>query len=305
MLKNPQDARDGPIAVERVVLMPVDHWSPDFIQPSPFCVQGQEGDCLLLPTSRFPTPDTAVIALPARVIDQKPARQMPAGIANPDLPLSYIMRYAPDHATSQVDSPEEYVFMVQYYQPNHPLLYLKVNVTNGPAEDAPSRGDQGTGDVVVPDFPVYEAVLPLPTCADRQGCRSAVLREKGDKEPGRFGITEEFDIKFMKDDNDGAWIEYVMAVPSSEFVPELLVPDDSVDRAQEFEQRCGQDHFYIEDTMDEGFCRSAVTSISADFNERALECDCDAEGSVDEFNCNSLGGQCECKDHVIGRTCTR
>jgi hypothetical protein len=81
---------------------------------------------------------------------------------------------------------------------------------------------------------------------------------------------------------DGAWIEYVTALPVADFTPDLLVPDDSVDQADAFEEYCGQDNFYIPDTIDEGFCRAAVTSISADFNERALECECDADGSVNK-----------------------
>ena len=104
---------------------------------------------------------------------------------------------------------------------------------------------------------------------------------------------------------DGAWIEYVLAVPAGELQPALLVPDDSVDRAEEFQQECGQEHFFMSDRMDEGFCRASATSISAGFNGRALECECDAEGSVDQYNCNSFGGQCQCKPHVIGQSCTR
>ena len=73
--------------------------------------------------------------------------------------------------------------MVHYYQPDHPKLYLNVTITDGIADD-PERGDQGAGAVIVPDFPVYQAVLPLPTCTDHQGCRSGVLRNPGDRSLG-------------------------------------------------------------------------------------------------------------------------
>ena len=177
--------------------------------------------------------------------------------------------------------------MVHYYQPNHPLLYLQVNITNGPVEQdaVAERGDQGVAapipNLLVPDLPVYEAVLPLPTCTASQGCRSAVLKDSADKEPGHFRITEEFDIKFMNNGPDGAWIEYVMAVPSSDFTPSLLQPDDSVDQAERFIKECGQDHFFVPDNLDkEDFCRASITSISADFNERALQCECNIEGAI-------------------------
>ena len=44
--------------------------------------------------------------------------------------------------------------------------------------------------------------------------------------------------------------------------------------------------------------------MAADFNNGAKECDCNTEGSLDQ-NCDKIGGQCSCKDNVIGRQCTR
>ena len=162
-------------------------------------------------SERFSSPETTVIAIPSRILEQKPSRQMPKGIHDPDTPLVFIDRYSPDHATNhdnKLENPDDYVFMVHYYQPDHPLLYLQVNITNGPTgeEDAVRRGgDQAGvpigGDVTLQDVQVYslaeffvttiivqvyEAVLPLPTCTASQGCRSAVVKEAGDKDPGHY-----------------------------------------------------------------------------------------------------------------------
>ena len=116
-------------------------------------------------SERFSSPETTVIAIPSRILEQKPSRQMPKGIHDPDTPLVFIDRYSPDHATNQdnkLDNPDDYVFMVHYYQPDHPLLYLQVNITNGPTgeEDAVRRGgDQAGvpigGDVTLQDVQVY------------------------------------------------------------------------------------------------------------------------------------------------------
>ena len=53
-----------------------------------------------------------------------------------------------------------------------------------------------------------------------------------------------------------------------------------------------------------GFCRAAIISLAADFNKGAKECECQTEGSIDQ-NCDKIGGQCPCKDNIIGRQCTR
>ena len=276
-----------------------------------------------------------MIAIPSRILEQKPSRQMPKGIHDPDTPLVFIDRYSPDHATNhdnKLDNPDDYVFMVHYYQPDHPLLYLQVNITNGPTveEDAVRRGgDQAGvpigGDVTLQDVQVYlnffgrnlchhhyrpglrssSATSHLhgkPGMSQRRGQRS---RRQGswalqvgdhhyphqdhhqDHHPGHYRITEEFDIKFMNNGPDGAWIEYVMAMPATDFTPALLQPDDSVNQADRFVQECGQDHFFLPDTLDkEDFCRASVTSISADFNERALQCECDIDGAINHHQVN-------------------
>lgn len=52
-----------------------------------------------------------------------------------------------------------------------------------------------------------------------------------------------------------------------------------------------------------GFCRDAMFSITSEYNSGALSCFCDFMGST-ELECNTFGGQCPCKENVIGRTCT-
>ena len=153
--------------------------------------------------------------------------------------------------------------------------------------------------------PVYEAVLPLPTCASNIGCRAPVL-QKG--KPAEVHITEEFDIKFINDGPEGAWIEYVYTVPAEAFANEkssILNADDSVDLLDKFEKECGKESFHVPDDVEDGFCKASVVSVSAMFNGGALACECDADGSLDHYNCNSFGGQCQCKPHVIGQSCSR
>ena len=52
------------------------------------------------------------------------------------------------------------------------------------------------------------------------------------------------------------------------------------------------------------FCREAMVSLTSHFNEGALSCDCNTEGS-DGDECKPIGGQCSCLPNVIGRQCTR
>ncbi|XP_074646812.1 laminin subunit beta-1-like [Tubulanus polymorphus] len=49
-------------------------------------------------------------------------------------------------------------------------------------------------------------------------------------------------------------------------------------------------------------CKKFFFSISASIHQQASECDCDPMGSTSN-ECNTLGGQCQCKPNVIGRRC--
>ena len=54
----------------------------------------------------------------------------------------------------------------------------------------------------------------------------------------------------------------------------------------------------------DGFCQEAVFSLTTDYNNGAMSCDCSPEGSRN-FACGNFGGQCECRPNVIGRACTQ
>lgn len=95
-------------------------------------------------------------------------------------------------------------------------------------------------------------------------------------------------------------MDYILLVPSEEFTHHLL-EEETFDQTKEFIQKCGQDHFHIRLNASE-FCKQAVFSLTSDYNNGALPCNCDYSGST-SFECDPFGGQCQCKNNVIGRQC--
>lgn len=89
-------------------------------------------------------------------------------------------------------------------------------------------------------------------------------------------------------------------MPSEEFTVHLL-EEETFDQTKEFIQKCGHDHFHIKLNASE-FCKQAVFSLTSDYNNGALPCNCDYSGST-SFECDPFGGQCQCKQNVIGRQC--
>uniref|UniRef100_A0A8D3BQR4 Laminin subunit alpha 3 n=1 Tax=Scophthalmus maximus TaxID=52904 RepID=A0A8D3BQR4_SCOMX len=52
------------------------------------------------------------------------------------------------------------------------------------------------------------------------------------------------------------------------------------------------------------FCRDSARSLVAAYNDGALPCNCDESGSTGS-TCDAVGGQCPCRQHIIGRQCTK
>jgi len=86
----------------------------------------------------------------------------------------------------------------------------------------------------------------------------------------------------------GIWIDYVLLVPADQYT-ESLLEEDTLDQTKEFIQKCGQDHFHIKLNASE-FCKQAVFSLTADYNNGALPCTCDYSGST-SFECDPFGNK--------------
>jgi laminin alpha 3/5 len=292
---------DTNVAIDRLVLIPLDEWMTDYITPLPGCVKDRTGQCRL--PGPFPVPpEGSAILLPIdeQVIYQGPA---PPGIADPETPLARVDASQPSlNISGEILSPGSYVVIAQYYQPDHPRQEVKVIISQ-----SGGFGAAGEQPLPVDALTVYEAVLPLPNCPSATGCRQVVLRQSDDSRPAEFPLSEEtLDIQFIHHGGpQGTWIEYALAVPADEYDDSLLRSDTTVDRGGEFIKECGKNAYFVPENIPDGFCKDAVTSVAANFNDGAFECKCNAQGSTNAYQCAPFGGQCDCKPNVIGRSCER
>ncbi|XP_065337904.1 laminin subunit alpha [Cloeon dipterum] len=257
------------VALDSVVAIPLDRWHMDYIMPRAACVR-KDGECL---QATFPLPPSS-----KRVeFEQDPeriAKELPSGIVDPDATLVYLDKII--DIAGQVPQEGKYVFIVHFYQPDFPEFEVNGLVHNGQ---------------------MYEAKLMVPHCPSNSGCRGVIKQIDGSHE---FSLTQNFHLTLRELPNKGMWLDYVIVVPAEHYRPNLLheVP---LDRTGVFISQCGKNNFYI-DANTTGFCREAVFSLTAEFNNGALPCNCDFSGST-SFECDSFGGQCPCRENVIGRRC--
>ena len=166
--------------------------------------------------------------------------------------------------------------LIHYSQPNHPVVNVSVTIDNA-----------------------YKGSFQAPFCPSISGCRSIVVFENSeifDYEKARF-----VSLQLASIDKD-IWLSYALIGPSTSVTPDLM-KTAPIDLISDFIQQCASQHFSIEFGKNE-FCDESVFSLSAKYNNGAKPCDCNTDGSQNN-NCESFGGQCECKENVVGRQCTK
>ena len=94
----------------------------------------------------------------------------------------------------------------------------------------------------------------------------------------------------------------MLLVPEKIFSEKLLEPS-AVSFSKEFVEECLEADSRVRSPASD-FCRNSIFSLTTGFLDSAQACLCDALGSRSD-SCQAFGGQCPCKDNVIGRNCTR
>ena len=104
--------------------------------------------------------------------------------------------------------------------------------------------------------------------------------------------------------------DLVVLLPRTDIIPFFLATHANEFRKREFEHYGCREPFKMatgsflkyENLRPE--CKKILYSVGAYVFDGAYECGCDPQGSKSQI-CDPLGGQCECKPNVVGRTCDR
>lgn len=258
------------VAIDSIVAIPYHQWSLDYIKPKSVCVR-KNGKCV---QGIFPgAADAKKIEFEA---SNNETVNLPPGIYDNATKLIYLGDGNMMDIHAKVSQPGDYVFVIQYYQPDHPQFELDVLVSNGK---------------------FYEAKVLVPHCPSNSGCRSIVRQI--DNNDIRFQLIESFMLT-LKEPGRGIWLDYVLVIPADQY-NEKILDKLQFDQTKEFIKRCGSSHYHINVTED-NFCRDSSFSLTTNYNNGALPCNCDSEGST-SFECEKFGGQCPCRPNIIGRRC--
>ncbi|XP_044224545.1 laminin subunit alpha-3-like isoform X2 [Thunnus albacares] len=182
----------------------------------------------------------------------------------------------------EVPLPGRYVVVVRYHQPEHITFPVEVRVDAG-------RDWKGS--------------INASFCPSVSGCREVVIADGRvaldfDRQPWR-----QPSISVIVPPRKTLILDYIMLVPDRSYTPDLL-KEKLLDKSEDFIQQCRGEGFHIDPRTSSQFCRDSARSLVAAYNDGALPCNCDKSGSTGT-TCDPVGGQCPCRQHVIGRQCTR
>ncbi|XP_055007957.1 laminin subunit alpha-3 [Boleophthalmus pectinirostris] len=182
----------------------------------------------------------------------------------------------------RVPLPGRYVVVVHYHQPEHISFPVEVRV---------EAGRDWTGSV------------NASFCPAMSGCRDVLIFD------GHIALDftphswRQPSISLIIPPRKTLFVDYLLLVPDSSYTPDALKAQPQ-DKSADFIQQCRGEGFYIDPVSCPEFCRHAARSLVAAYNNGALPCDCDKTGSTSS-TCDPLGGQCPCRQFVIGRQCNK
>ncbi|BFY99968.1 hypothetical protein BsWGS_03008 [Bradybaena similaris] len=190
-----------------------------------------------------------------------------------------VLQAVPLELYGRVTKPGQYVFIVHYYMPAEPGLSIPV--------------------AVHVDGKVSSGVFSPHFCPSHVGCRGTITFDHSGGSTLRLTGPE---VKAVFNSTQGGqiWLDYLLIVPADQFSKDYLdlAP---IDKSEDFLSLCVDEGFQLRTDIE--FCRQGVFTLTTTFNNGALDCNCNVDGSRN-FNCDQFGGQCNCKENIIGRQCS-
>ncbi|XP_055359510.1 laminin subunit alpha-3-like isoform X2 [Betta splendens] len=282
--------------LHKVYAVPAEEFSMEYVEPKVLCVSThgrftEDGrHCVL---SQFAKPATAWFFYAARdgqlsstataAENEDWRRRRQTGLDEPQSDGTLLkfpqttISFSP-----RVPLPGRYVVVVHYRQPEHTSFPVEVRVDAGRE---------------------WPGSMNASFCPAVSGCREVVIAD------GRIALDFEQrswqlpSISVVMPPRKTLILDYIMLVPDSSYTPDLL-REKPLDRSSDFIQQCSGEGFYIDPSASSQFCRDSARSLVAAYNGGALPCNCDPSGSTGT-TCDPVGGQCLCRQHVIGRQCTK
>ncbi|RUS82429.1 hypothetical protein EGW08_009817 [Elysia chlorotica] len=286
------------VAIDSVIAIPVSRWAHIYTLPQIICIK-VNGVCVasrydtpigtvLIQFESFPNQGILSIILPPHILDPT-VRLVNLNDSNEIVnqticqdtvcTTEQVVRAVPLELLGNVSKPGKYNLIVHYYMPTESRLDIPVTLYDD-------------GQVLSGRFqPLF--------CPNNVGCRATITFDQS----GGRNVTltgPEIRVLFNGTLGRNIWLDYLIVFPADQFSNDYLdiLP---LDNSKLFIDKCVDEGFQLNVT--DPYCRQGAFTLTSNFNNGAIRCNCNPDGSKG-FDCSSNGGQCDCKDNIIGRKCS-
>ncbi|XP_034559528.1 laminin subunit alpha-3-like [Notolabrus celidotus] len=287
----------------KVYAVPAEEFSMEYVEPKVLCVSTHgrfTEDSRHCIQSQFEKPTSAFILYAARdgQLSSAPAaspqqgesedwrRRRQTGVYTDREPHNdgVLLKFPQTEINfiPKVPLPDRYVVVVHYHQPEHTSFPVEVQVDAGRE---------------------WKGSINASFCPTISGCREVVIADSRIAFDFEQNRRRQPTISVSVPQRKTLILDYILLVPDSSYSPDLLKVKP-LDKSAEFTLQCRGEGFFIDPRTSSQFCRDSARSLVAAYNDGALPCDCDRSGATGT-NCDPNGGQCPCRQHVIGRKCTK
>uniref|UniRef100_G1K957 Laminin subunit alpha 3 n=1 Tax=Anolis carolinensis TaxID=28377 RepID=G1K957_ANOCA len=275
--------------LNKICIIPVEDFSLEYVKPQLHCIAtyGQSSSASCIP-SQYETPPLTVVLDALRdgnikeVVRNKGYQDsLRAPFPNAHTANGVTLTSSQNQITlrGRVIHLGRYVFIIHFYQPESPMFPVEVTIDGGQFWSGSSNAS---------------------FCPHISGCRGLVMAESQIE----LDIFKHDILVTVKIPNGKKMVlGHILAVPADSYSYTLL-HQDTVDKSLNFIYQCGENSFHITPVMSSEFCRNSVRSLVAAYNNGALPCNCHRNGAASP-TCDPMGGQCPCKQNIIGLQCNR
>jgi len=305
-------------AIIDLTLIPIEDWSFDYVKGEVVCSRNSTGHCI--PNEFLDNDDQNRL----RIVDKSDDLQSEVEQNNVytideknmiDLSQSNFFNSTQLMviASGNVSEPKLYTFVIEYYQPYHASYDAQSNIIL----NSGTRKEQN-----------IPSKIPIKYCRNVSGCKTQIVTTTNGT---LFELNDAFDVAVMFPPGKSIFIKKINVIPNEKFQNTQLTAQPTHLPQVDFFKECAQDAYFINATLYNNhwnqtsnsliqsereeennedinkvskFCRDTVYGLTVKFNKGALPCNCDKRGST-SYDCAHFGGQCLCKPHVIGRSCTQ
>ncbi|CAF1272511.1 unnamed protein product [Adineta steineri] len=309
-----QSDRSSPIGIQKITAVPMNQFNYDLLRPQFICVRGTSddgphglpicsdsnkplGSSLTAPVQIFQAEDYYNEHLKTTNFPNAPENTavVPLSFSTPNI---YVYGRLTDVYTKTENYPALFQFHIHYFQSKSYSISDTVPLT---VIFYSRTGDSQIGEI---NAPICQRFT-------QGGCSQIVTLQNGSTAI-RLDEPEFTAYLALTNPNTSLLIDYITAQkiePNAEKVVTPVLTTADTDRASKFVQDCitkSAPNYDPKIQQASSFCRQALYSLSATFNDQASQCLCDVRGSVNpNGQCEPYGGQCSCKPNVIGRRCDR